>query len=270
VGYSSPRSKARTVLTDLEMVTTAKDRILSLKIREKSSASREFPSFPPELSCKPQTKNSWPALVHLNPKKLLVCSLGEGLGEGQHCERLTAYSTYVLRKQQVALVREIWVVLSHETQERSNAAGLVFPPYPVIALVLPRSLASIQSTCCLRVTISLIFFIANIMPASQTSVLQPGYKMAHLLSFFANVALSFPYFSLFSHSLFPTPFDPFCSYLAQLNREAKSPFFALNVIRQVACGDSCRSSSGRNLRGGVQRLDGGEDTENSDTCLVLV
>jgi hypothetical protein len=89
------------------MVTTAKDRILSLNIREKSSASREFPSFPPELSYKPQTENNWPALVHLNPKKLLGCLLGEGLGEGQHCEILTAYSTYVLRKQQVALAREI-------------------------------------------------------------------------------------------------------------------------------------------------------------------
>jgi hypothetical protein len=167
MGYSSPRPKAHTVLADLRMVATAENRISSLKIRGKASASREFPSFPPELPCKPQTENSWPAFVYLNPKKCLLCMLGEGLGEGQHCERLTAYSTYVLRKQQSALVLEIWVVVSHETQESSNVAILVFFPHLVIALVLPRSFASIQSTCCLRVTISRLFFIANIMPASQ-------------------------------------------------------------------------------------------------------
>jgi hypothetical protein len=195
-----------------------------LKIREKSSASREFPSFLPEHSCKRQAKNSWPAFVYLNPKKYLVCVLGEGLGEGQRCKSLTAYSTYVLRKQQVSLVRDIWVVLTHETQESSNAAGLVFSLYPVIALVLPRSLASTQSNCCLRVTISRLFFIAKTMPASQTQVLQLGYKMAHLLSLLANLAPSFLYFGLFSLFLFITPFAPFCSYLTQLDREAKSPF----------------------------------------------
>lgn len=127
MGHSSPRPKAHTILTDLRMVATAKNRISSLKIREKSSPSREFPSFLPELSCKPQAKKSWLAFVYLNPKKYLVRVLGKGLGKGQHCERLTAYSTYVLRKQQVAFVREIWDVLSHETQESSNAAGQVSP-----------------------------------------------------------------------------------------------------------------------------------------------
>jgi hypothetical protein len=118
----------------------------------------------------------------------------------------------------------------------------------VIALVLPRSLASIQSTCCLWATISRLFFIANIMPASQSQVLQLGYKMAHLLSLLANLAPPFSYLSLFSLLLFPTRFTPFCSYLTQLNRDAKSQFFAPNVTRQDTRSDGCRISSGRSIR----------------------
>jgi hypothetical protein len=78
--------------------------------------------------------------------------------------------------------------------------------------------------------------------------------MARLLSLLANLAPSFPYFGLFSLSLFPTPFAPFGSYLTQLNREAKGQFSALNVIRQDTRGDSCRSSSGRNIQAGFKDL----------------